>query len=77
MRILKLTGTTVVVLMLLTGGAFTWFYTQALQSNVGDLTFANRLAVPPLLQPTLDGQGRKVFDLTFTPGETELIPGQH
>lgn len=43
---------------------------------IGELIFENRLAIPILLKPTLDDQGRKVFDLTFTTGEVEFIEGK-
>lgn len=53
-----------------------WFYARADQSNVGELAFENRLAIPELLEPTIDEQGRKVFDLEFMAGETEFLPGK-
>jgi FtsP/CotA-like multicopper oxidase with cupredoxin domain len=45
----------------------------AKQSNVGELAFANQLALPELAEPTIDEDGRKVFDLRFMAGETELV----
>lgn len=58
------------------GGFIVWVFDQAKKSNIGDLMFESRLAIPELLEPTLDDQGRKVFDLTFTTGEVEFIEGK-
>ena len=51
-------------------------YTATATSNVGELTFANRLSIPPLLKSEKDPQGRKVFDLRLQAGEAELIAGK-
>uniref|UniRef100_A0A5Q5CDB2 Cell division protein SufI n=1 Tax=Mycobacterium sp. (strain JLS) TaxID=164757 RepID=A0A5Q5CDB2_MYCSJ len=40
----------------------------------GDVEPAHRLAIPPLLEPTVV-DGEKVFDLTAQQGQTELMPG--
>jgi FtsP/CotA-like multicopper oxidase with cupredoxin domain len=45
------------------------------ESNVGEYDFETPLEVPPLLEPEIDEEGRKIFDLAFNEGETELIPG--
>jgi FtsP/CotA-like multicopper oxidase with cupredoxin domain len=45
-------------------------------SNVGVYEFDRPLRIPSLLEPEIDADGRKVFDLTFTAGETELLPGK-
>ncbi|MDD9369186.1 MAG: multicopper oxidase domain-containing protein [Acidimicrobiales bacterium] len=42
-------------------------------STVGDLDFANELAIPPLAEPTVAADGTKEFDLRFTAGETDLV----
>lgn len=63
------------VLVLAIVGTFTWFYVDAKQSNVGDLSFRNALKIPPLLEPTVDEQGRKRFRMTMQEGRSELIPG--
>jgi len=73
--ILFITITSVVV-VLGGGGFMVWMFNEAKHSNLGELTFENPLAIPELLEPTTDDQGRKVFDLTFTPGEIEFIEGQ-
>lgn len=51
-------------------------YARATESNVGDLTFETKVRVPPLLEPKIDAQGRKIFDLRFTAGTSELIEGR-
>jgi len=45
-------------------------------SNVGQLGFVNQLKIPPLLEPRLDGAGRKVFDLRLQQATCELLPGK-
>lgn len=72
-RLLAITGSTVIVLGLLGAGAGAWLYTRAVQSNVGDLTFANALEIPPLAEPAVDADGTKVFDLRFTAGQSDLV----
>jgi blue copper oxidase len=54
-------------------GLAAWFWSQADMSNVGQLGFANQLKIPPLLQPRVDGAGRKVFDLRLQRGTSELL----
>lgn len=61
--------------LLLVGGAL-WYFRSAEHSNVGELAFENRLAIPELLEPSIDADGRKVFDLEFMAGETEFLPGK-
>lgn len=57
-------------------GLAAWFWSQADMSNVGQLRFANQLKIPPLLQPRLDGAGRKVFNLRLQPGTSQLLAGK-
>jgi FtsP/CotA-like multicopper oxidase with cupredoxin domain len=59
--------------VLVVGLAVAWVYSQFRTSNVGDLDFANALAIPPLAEPTIDDDGTKVFDLRFTAGESDLV----
>ncbi|MEX0762381.1 MAG: multicopper oxidase domain-containing protein [Dehalococcoidia bacterium] len=75
-RCLFWAGSAAAIVALLAAGVVTWLYSQASYSNVGELTFVNRLAIPELLDPVTDERGRKVFDLTFTAGEAELLPGK-
>lgn len=50
-------------------------YSGARTSTVGEVRFANELAVPPLLGPR-DEDGRKVFELNLQRGRAELLPGK-
>lgn len=50
-------------------------YTRAGVSTVGELSFSQRLRIPPLLEPRPDSTGRRVFDLTLQQGRAELLPG--
>ncbi|HUG15304.1 MAG TPA: multicopper oxidase domain-containing protein [Thermomicrobiales bacterium] len=68
-------GGVLLIALLIVGGAAFWFYNDARQNNVGELAFDNQLNVPPLLEPTIDAQDRLVFDLRFSAGQTELLPG--
>jgi blue copper oxidase len=51
-------------------------YSSARVSNVGELDFANELAIPPLAEPRVGGDGSKVFDLKLQQGVSELRPGR-
>ncbi len=51
-------------------------YSSAHVSNVGELEFTNELAIPPLAEPRVGGDGRKVFELELEQGVTELLPGR-
>jgi FtsP/CotA-like multicopper oxidase with cupredoxin domain len=57
-------------------GLVAWLWSRADLSNVGQLRFQNQLKVPPLLQPRVDGAGRKVFDLRLQAGTSELLAGK-
>jgi blue copper oxidase len=57
-------------------GLAAWFWSQADISNLSQLGFANQLKIPPLLEPRVDGAGRKVFDLRLQPGTSELVAGK-
>ena len=52
------------------------YYTTADTSTVGKLDFTQELEIPPLLEPTQDDEGRKVFDLDLNAGTSELLPGK-
>jgi hypothetical protein len=67
-------GTLVVLLAPLVGFAG-WLYVGSGRGNLGELTFANRLHIPPLLDPQVDPDGRKRFDLTLQAGRSQLLPG--
>jgi FtsP/CotA-like multicopper oxidase with cupredoxin domain len=65
----------VIPLALIAVIAVSWVYTQAQESNVDELDFGNPLAIPPPLEPEIDADGRKVFDLAMEQGETQLLSG--
>lgn len=67
-------GITAMLVLALAAIAF-WFFQGAATDTVGKVHFDQRLKVPPLLEPRIDGQGRKVFDLRLQTGRAELIPG--
>jgi blue copper oxidase len=57
-------------------GLAAWLWSRADVSNVGQLRFQNELRIPPLLEPRIDGTGRKVFDLRLQAGTSELLAGK-
>jgi FtsP/CotA-like multicopper oxidase with cupredoxin domain len=71
-RLLVITG----ALALAGAGVGTWVYLQAYQTNIGELSFRNELKIPPVLEPSVDAQGRKHFRLTLQTGHTDLLPGK-
>src|SRR5918999_706261 len=76
MRLVRLAAVVAgVVLVGLAAAAFL-VWSSAKTSTVGELEFANRLAIPPLAEPRVDGEGRKVFDLELEQGVSELLPGK-
>src|SRR5918992_4591581 len=76
MRLVRLAAVVAgVVLVGLAAAAFL-VWSSAKTSTVDELEFANRLAIPPLAEPRLDDDGRKVFDLQLERGMSELLPGK-
>jgi FtsP/CotA-like multicopper oxidase with cupredoxin domain len=76
---LRIVGWTVAtVLVLVTGlvGTAAWYLNDRTMTNVGELSFANRLAIPPLADSTVDDQGRRVFDLDIREGSRRFLDGQ-
>jgi len=64
------------VLLLVTGGAFVGFqYATAITDTAGEVDFERPLAIPPLADSTVDGTGRRVFDLDVRPGTTDFGMG--
>jgi blue copper oxidase len=55
-------------------GLAAWVWSRADMSNVGQLRFQNELQIPPLLEPRLDGAGRKIFDLRLQQGTSRFLP---
>ena len=45
-------------------------------TNVGELQFEKPLNIPELLEPTIDSDGTKHFNLTMEPGTTAFFPGK-
>ncbi|MBE1530719.1 multicopper oxidase family protein [Actinomadura algeriensis] len=52
-----------------------WLYAEAGRTNVGALSFRNRLRIPPLLRPERTPEG-KVFRLRAGAGESEFLRGK-
>jgi suppressor of ftsI len=51
-------------------------YSQGASTNVGEMGFQNPLDIPPVLEPRVDEDGRKTFDLDLEQGRAELLPGK-
>jgi suppressor of ftsI len=76
MRVLKIAaGLAVAALVVLAAAAFL-VWSSARTSTVGELEFANRLAIPPVAEPRVDDDGRMAFDLELEQGVSELLPGK-
>jgi suppressor of ftsI len=78
-HVLRTIGRWVIVvaftLAALTVVAVIWLLDQVRLETAGELDFATELAVPPLLEPTTEPDGTKVFDLDLQAGRSELLPG--
>jgi blue copper oxidase len=46
----------------------TWAFNSTSHDTIGKIDFSNRLAIPPLAPSQVDGQGRRVFELTAQAG---------
>ncbi|MBB5872537.1 FtsP/CotA-like multicopper oxidase with cupredoxin domain [Allocatelliglobosispora scoriae] len=57
-------------------GAATWWWQGSVIDTVGQVDFTNRLAIPPLAPSHLDGQGRRVFELTAKAGKHDFGSGR-
>jgi FtsP/CotA-like multicopper oxidase with cupredoxin domain len=75
MRVVKLAAVVVAVAVVGLAAAAFLAWSSAKTSTVGQLDFARTLAIPPLAEPRIDGDGRKVLDLELRAGETEILPG--
>jgi FtsP/CotA-like multicopper oxidase with cupredoxin domain len=65
----------VIAVVLLGGGAAAvvgWVWNRAAISTAGEVDFANSLAIPPLAASEVDGEGRRVFDLTAAEGSHDF-----
>ena len=76
MRALKIATVAAGVAVTALGAAALIVYWGAQVSTVGKLEFANELRIPPLAEPRVGADGRKVFDLELEKGVTELLPGR-
>ncbi|MGH3355715.1 MAG: multicopper oxidase family protein [Nocardioidaceae bacterium] len=67
----------VVGLVLLVGlvALLAWAWAAVPVSTVGDVRFEQPLRIPELAESRVDARGRRVFELTARPGDTELLPG--
>ena len=52
-----------------------WAWQGLVVDTTGKVDFVNRLAVPPLAESRVDGQGRRVFDLRAQPGQRDFGQG--
>ncbi|MFE0549824.1 multicopper oxidase family protein [Streptomyces pilosus] len=76
-RLLVLLGSVVTTLVVAIGALFTWLWTDAKVSTVGQEAFDNVLAIPPVAGSTVDKDGTRVFDLRMRAGRTEFLDGVH
>jgi suppressor of ftsI len=58
------------------GSAWLFFRSTDPISTVGDVSFDTPLAIPPLLAPEPDNDGRKHYNLTLQAGESDILPGK-
>ncbi len=66
------------LLLLCCGGGvavITWLVTGTAVDTVGKVSFDRPLAIPPLAASSVDADGRRVFDLTARPGDSDLGHG--
>jgi blue copper oxidase len=59
----------------LLAGGLAWVWSHTSISTVGDLAFENPLRIPPLAEPRFEEARRRVFDLEFQSGRTQILPG--
>ncbi|MEU7750444.1 multicopper oxidase domain-containing protein [Micromonospora sp. NPDC049171] len=74
-RVLGWLGAVGGLVVLPAAGFAGYLYADSGRSNVGTLTFRNRLRIPPILPPTVAADGVRRFRLTLAAGRTELLPG--
>ena len=75
-KFLTRAGLVVFVLLAIPTAAAALLWSRAETSNVGQLEFERKLAIPPLLEPTEDEAGTKIFDLEMSEGTSELLVGE-
>ncbi|GIJ78646.1 multicopper oxidase family protein [Micromonospora phaseoli] len=64
-----------IVLVTPAAGFVGWLWVDSDRGNAGNLSFRNALKIPPLLDPTVDSDGRKRFRLELGEAYTEFLPG--
>lgn len=74
-QVLKMAGGAVAAGGIGWGANFLAVYADHERSNVGELSFRNRMRVPPLLDPGLSAEGRREFSLRLAPGTSRFLPG--
>ncbi|MDP3891985.1 multicopper oxidase family protein [Nocardioides sp.] len=76
MRTLRRLLIGLVLLAVLAGGTVAgvvgWAFWTARVDTVGTVVFDRELHIPPLADSRVDGEGRRVFDLSLQEGETDL-----
>ncbi|WP_233604203.1 multicopper oxidase family protein [Micromonospora sp. HM5-17] len=56
-------------------GLATWTWTRYVVDTTGEVSFVNRLAIPPLAESRIDARGRRVFDLRAQSGHRDFGQG--
>jgi len=56
-------------------GLATWAWTRYVVDTTGEVSFVNRLAIPPLAESRIDAHGRRVFDLRAQSGHRDFGQG--
>ncbi len=74
-RVLVIGLSILVVLCGLGAASVVWFWQSLAQDTTGKVDFVRSLAVPPLAPSRVDGQGRRVFDLTAAAGRHDFGRG--
>ena len=72
LRWLLVLGLVPVLLVAALASFLLWSFTTATVDTTGEVAFDRPLAVPELADSRVDERGRRVFDLTMAPGETDL-----
>ncbi|MFF2847549.1 multicopper oxidase family protein [Streptomyces sp. NPDC058001] len=75
-RVLLSTGGVAVAAGIGWGANWLAAYSSHERSNVGELSFRNRLRIPELLDPPAAGDGGKRYQLKLAPGTSRFLPGR-
>ncbi|MEV0649369.1 multicopper oxidase domain-containing protein [Phytomonospora sp. NPDC050363] len=74
-RLLKTALIAVPAVVVAGAGAAGIVWANSVTDTTGEVDFKNPLAVPPLAQSTVDGEGRRVFELTLQSGQRQFKDG--